>query len=423
MLGTQARSNLDGHTRIRELAYKLHQSDPSRTAEENWLLAREHLSTEKLRVSRGFRYFLISYLGLSVFIFAARRFQDLAISGLLMHGTERYANHLLVTCGILVLSLFVRLYTSNPLLVRGLLWPFKDVQARLRSSNIPEWVKVIAVPILGIFLTAGTTWYINSIKYRQEEKAKELAALRESFSKHFESLSKLIAETGPWEKWSEPQRLLVGTNSLNLLASMAGHPSLQGSFFRSAIIIYPYFACSVRDITNAISSTSQSCILPQNIDVRGINLDSFCLTPDCRAPLMIFGGADLSNASLRFSYFKEADLASTDFRGANLSSSFFDKVLLTHANLAGANLARAVFVNSDLSRVRGLDRAVLDGTVFDFYTAFPLDFDVCRSLRQGRITIRIRMPSLVADSGRDHIFRSAKIRRFVDKYGCDPFAR
>jgi Tfp pilus assembly protein PilO len=86
------------------------------------------------------------------------------------------------------------------------------MQARLRSSNIPEWVKVVVVPILGIFLTAGTTWYISSIQARQEERAKEVTALRESFSKHLESLATLIAEAGPWEKWSAPQKLLGQTH-------------------------------------------------------------------------------------------------------------------------------------------------------------------------------------------------------------------
>jgi hypothetical protein len=138
---------------------------------------------------------------------------------------------------------------------------------------------------------------------------------------------------------------------------------------------------------------------------------------------MIFTGADLSNASLRYSYFRKADLSSTDLQGANLSDSFFDEVRFDSTNLADANLTRATFINSDLSRVRGLNKAVLEGTVIDLETDFPPDFDVCRPLRQGSLSLSLRMPNQGANTGKSEAFMSAKTQAFVARYGCNPFTR
>lgn len=93
---------------------------------------------------------------------------------------------------------------------------------------------------------------------------------------------------------------------------------------------------------------------------------------------------DFEFATLHGATFRLADLSGASFDSADLSDAYFDTVDLDGANLAGANLGGTRFIETDLSKVIGLDLVNhYDRSSIDIDTLFLSKGDIPEEFLRG----------------------------------------
>ncbi len=124
-----------------------------------------------------------------------------------------------------------------------------------------------------------------------------------------------------------------------------------------------------QELDNRINLITASGLQLQGAKLQGADLE--------RAQME---GMNLQEAELQQAELQGADLQRANLQGANLSLARLQRAFLREANLQGADLLGADLREADLREanlqgVRNLDKAILQGAIYNDETTFPKDFD------------------------------------------------
>lgn len=415
---------------VRERAYQLWQQDPSRSPDENWVLAEKQLQT---KCQPSLRCFLLVVL-FAFLIFLALGWIH---QTMLNVGLNNWPFSLFYYVVVATTALFlIHLVAVSKALQQGLLWPFIGLVEVFRKEGKSVWDffdLVGGAALLGL-VASVISYFVTLSNQRSQvylQREKENQQLLVNYVKDVTSL--VDGTNREYEQLNDDLRISISTRTLNTIQALSGDSLRQGDAIRFASRVTPMTICE-----SGSRKEGQKCSIPDNIPISGLRLRNFYIDGSNDVPKEFFQGTNLSWSDFQGSNFAGADLSVTNLRGANLAeTSFSEETVLIDTDLGLTNLSHATFRgNVRLDKVKGLDTARFNDTTLSLESALPAENstwkglgNMCLLVRGGRIRIEVGDLSLPAEAADgferkkilEEFFRNADVknRKFREVYNCN----